>query len=129
MLEPVRPEAVFPDRAFYFPTFSHFLIVDKTSLSLARARALSLLLPSLLAYDLVHLRVMYVVVEYALRTVAWSLFSYYPHHSQVFSVRSSRISSTLRRRAGFETRERLLHLIQLGIHLHLPTHHTSLPLL
>ena len=29
----VRPEAVLPDRAFYLPTFSHFLIVNKTSLS------------------------------------------------------------------------------------------------
>jgi hypothetical protein len=33
--EPVRPEAVFPDRALYLPTFSHFLIVNKTSLSLS----------------------------------------------------------------------------------------------
>ena len=35
MLEPVRPEAVFPDRALCLPTFSHFLIVNKTSLSLS----------------------------------------------------------------------------------------------
>ena len=31
MLEPVRPGAVFPDRALCLPTFSHFLIVNKTS--------------------------------------------------------------------------------------------------
>ena len=31
----VRPEAVLPDRALYFPTFSHFLIVNKTRLSSA----------------------------------------------------------------------------------------------
>ena len=30
---PVRPEAVLPDRALCLPTFSHFLIVNKTSLS------------------------------------------------------------------------------------------------
>jgi hypothetical protein len=29
MLEPVRPEAVLPDRALYLPTFIHFLIVNK----------------------------------------------------------------------------------------------------
>jgi hypothetical protein len=29
MLEPVRPEAVLPDRALCLPTFSHFLIVNK----------------------------------------------------------------------------------------------------
>jgi len=35
MLEPVRPEAVSPDRAFCLPTFSHFLIVNNfLSLSL-----------------------------------------------------------------------------------------------
>jgi hypothetical protein len=34
MLEPVRPEAELPDRA-HLPTFSHFLIVHKTSLSLS----------------------------------------------------------------------------------------------
>jgi hypothetical protein len=33
MLEPVRPEAVLPDRALYLPTLSHFLIVNITSLS------------------------------------------------------------------------------------------------
>jgi hypothetical protein len=38
MLEPVRPGAVSPDRALCLPTFSHFLIVNKTSLS----RSLSL---------------------------------------------------------------------------------------
>jgi hypothetical protein len=31
MLEPVRPGAVLPDRALCLPTFSHFLIVNKTS--------------------------------------------------------------------------------------------------
>jgi hypothetical protein len=31
MLEPVRPGAVSPDRALCLPTFSHFLIVNKTS--------------------------------------------------------------------------------------------------
>jgi hypothetical protein len=31
----VRPEAVLPDRALCLPTFSHFLIVNKTSLSLS----------------------------------------------------------------------------------------------
>ena len=35
MLEPVRREAVLPDRALCLPTFSHFLIVNKTSLSLS----------------------------------------------------------------------------------------------
>ena len=34
MLEPVRLEAVLPDRALCLPTFSHFFIVNKTSLSL-----------------------------------------------------------------------------------------------
>ena len=32
VLEPVRPGAVSPDRASCLPTFSHFLIVNKTSL-------------------------------------------------------------------------------------------------
>ena len=32
MLEPVRPKAVSPDRALCLPTFSHFVIVNKTSL-------------------------------------------------------------------------------------------------
>jgi hypothetical protein len=41
MLEPVLLEAVLPDRASCLPTFSHLLIVNKTSLSL------SLLLPPL----------------------------------------------------------------------------------
>jgi len=36
MLEPVRPGAVSPDRALYFPTFSPFVIVNKISLSLSR---------------------------------------------------------------------------------------------
>jgi hypothetical protein len=35
LLEPVRPRAVSPDRALCLPTFSHFLIVNKTSLSLS----------------------------------------------------------------------------------------------
>ena len=35
MLEPVRPEAVLPDRALCLPSFSHFFIVNKTSLSLS----------------------------------------------------------------------------------------------
>ena len=30
MLEPVRPEVVLPDRALCLPTFSHFLVVNKT---------------------------------------------------------------------------------------------------
>jgi hypothetical protein len=34
LLEPVRPEAVLPDRALCLPTFSHFFIVNKSSLSL-----------------------------------------------------------------------------------------------
>ena len=33
ILESVRPGAVVPDRALYLPTFSHFVIVNKTSLS------------------------------------------------------------------------------------------------
>jgi hypothetical protein len=33
MLEPVRPGAVSPDRALCLPTFSHFVIVNKTSFS------------------------------------------------------------------------------------------------
>jgi hypothetical protein len=35
MLEPVRPGAVSPNRALYLPTFSYFVIVNKTSLSLS----------------------------------------------------------------------------------------------
>ena len=35
MQEPVRPEAVLPARALYLPTFSHFLIVNKSSLYLS----------------------------------------------------------------------------------------------
>ena len=52
MLEPVRPEAVLPDRALCLPNFSHVFIVNKTfnslslslslSLALSLARALSL---------------------------------------------------------------------------------------
>jgi len=50
MLEPVRPEAVLPDRALclQLPTFSHFLIVNKTSLSLSSLLSLSLCCQSLL---------------------------------------------------------------------------------
>jgi hypothetical protein len=33
----VRPEAVLPDRALCLPTFSHFLIVNKTNLSLLQS--------------------------------------------------------------------------------------------
>jgi hypothetical protein len=33
--------AVSPDRALYLPTFSHFLIVNKTSLSLSLSLSLS----------------------------------------------------------------------------------------
>ena len=40
MLEPVRPGAVSPDRALYLPTFSHFVIVKKTSLSLSLSLSL-----------------------------------------------------------------------------------------
>ena len=39
MVEPERAEAVLPDRALCLPTFSHFLIVNKNSLSLARSLA------------------------------------------------------------------------------------------
>ena len=38
MLEPVSPGAVSPDRALCLPTFSHFVIVNKTFLSLSLAR-------------------------------------------------------------------------------------------
>jgi hypothetical protein len=41
MLEPVRPEAVSPDRVLCLTTFSHFLIVNKTSLSLSHSFSLS----------------------------------------------------------------------------------------
>ena len=37
MLEPVSPGAVSPDRALCLPTFSHFVIVNKTFLSLSLA--------------------------------------------------------------------------------------------
>ena len=40
MLEPVRPEAVSPDRALCLLTFSHFVIVNKTSLSLSLSLSL-----------------------------------------------------------------------------------------
>jgi hypothetical protein len=42
------PLAVLPDRALYLPTFSHFLIVNKTSLSLSLSIALSLFTDSVL---------------------------------------------------------------------------------
>jgi len=42
MLEPVRPEAVLPDRALRLPTFSHLLMVNKTALSRSLARSLAL---------------------------------------------------------------------------------------
>ena len=35
ILEPVRPEAVLPETALCLPTFSHFLIDNKISLSLS----------------------------------------------------------------------------------------------
>jgi len=41
MLEPVRPGAVSHDRALRLPTFSHFVIVNKTSLSLSLSLSLS----------------------------------------------------------------------------------------
>ena len=41
MLEPVRSGAVSPDRALCLPTFSHFWIVNKTSLSLSLSLSLS----------------------------------------------------------------------------------------
>jgi hypothetical protein len=40
MLEPVRPEAALPDRALCLATFSRFLIVNKTSLSLSLSQLL-----------------------------------------------------------------------------------------
>ena len=42
MLEPVRAEAVLPDRALCLPTFSHLLMVNKTALSRSLARSLAL---------------------------------------------------------------------------------------
>ena len=44
MLEPVRPEAVLLDRVLCLPTFSHFLIVNKSSLTLSLALSLDLAL-------------------------------------------------------------------------------------
>ena len=41
MLEPVRPEAVLPDRALCLTTFSLFLVVNKSSLSLTHSLPLS----------------------------------------------------------------------------------------
>jgi hypothetical protein len=37
----VRPEAVLPEKALCLPTFSHFLMVNKTSLSLSLSLSLS----------------------------------------------------------------------------------------
>jgi hypothetical protein len=52
MLEPVCPGVVSPDRALCSPTLSHFLIVNKTSLSLSLApHVLIALLRSLLCTD------------------------------------------------------------------------------
>ena len=42
MLEPVRPGAVSPNRALCLPTFNHFVIVNKTSLSLSLSLSLCL---------------------------------------------------------------------------------------
>jgi hypothetical protein len=52
MLGPERPGAVLPDRALYLPTFSHFLIVNKTSRTLSLSRALSLSISLALARSL-----------------------------------------------------------------------------
>ena len=41
MLEPVRPGAVSPNRTLYLRTFSHFVVVNKTSLSLSLSLSLS----------------------------------------------------------------------------------------
>jgi hypothetical protein len=41
-LEPVRPEAVSPERALYLPTFSHLVIINTTPLSLSLSLFLSL---------------------------------------------------------------------------------------
>jgi hypothetical protein len=49
-LEPVHPGAVSPDMALYLPTFSHFVLVNKTSLSLS----LSISLPLSLTHSLTH---------------------------------------------------------------------------
>jgi len=53
MLEPVRPGAVSPDRALCLPTFSHFVIVNKTSLTLSLPSSSSLLLLLLLLHFLI----------------------------------------------------------------------------
>jgi hypothetical protein len=42
ILEPVRPGAASPDKALCLPTFSHFVIVNKTSLPLSLSLSLSL---------------------------------------------------------------------------------------
>ena len=41
-LEPVRLEAVSPERALYLPTFSHLVIINTTPLSLSLSLSLSL---------------------------------------------------------------------------------------
>jgi hypothetical protein len=45
MLEPVRLGAVSPDRALCLPSFSHFVIVNKTSLPLSLSLSLVRLAP------------------------------------------------------------------------------------
>jgi hypothetical protein len=52
MLEPVRPGAVSPGRALCLPTFSHLLIVNKTSLARALSLSLSPSLPRSLSLSL-----------------------------------------------------------------------------
>ena len=49
ILEPVRPGAESPDRALCLPTFSHFVIANKRSLSLSLSISLSLSLSLSLA--------------------------------------------------------------------------------
>ena len=46
MLEPVRPEAVLPNRALCLQTSSHYFIVNKTSLSLTHTHSLASSPPS-----------------------------------------------------------------------------------
>jgi hypothetical protein len=53
MLEPVRPGAASPDRTMCLPTFSHFVIVNKTSLSLSLGSLI--LASSFLFEDHLHL--------------------------------------------------------------------------
>ena len=51
-LGPVRPEGVLPDRALYLPTSSHFVSVNKASLSLPPSLSLSLSLSIRLSLSL-----------------------------------------------------------------------------